>query len=69
MPQNWGNVKNVKSLQKCFLTVLKTGEMLKMLKVLWGIDSPTPPKNKLQAGEMLKMLKVSRNVFLSALKC
>ena len=66
MSQNWGNVKNVKSFQKpCLKKVIKTGEMLKMLKMLkvfWEIDPPPLKKKMLKTGEMLKMLKVSRKI-------
>ena len=59
-------LKCEKFLGQLTRSVLKIGEMLKMLKVLWGIDPP-PTKNKLlKIGEMLKMLKNSRNIFLSA---
>ena len=49
--------------------VLKTGEMLKMLKMLkvfWGIDPP-PTKKCPRTGQMLKMFKVFRICFLK--KC
>ena len=43
---HWGNVKNVKNVKnlKGLLTkkVLKTGEMLKMLKVFWVLAPPSP---------------------------
>ena len=54
--------------------MLKTGEMLellKMLKVLWGIDPPPPEKN-LQTGEMLKhweILKATDKKCLKLVKC
>ena len=51
------NVKKLKGLPR--KKVLKTGEMLKMLKVFWVLTPPPPFnfQNVLKTGEMLKMLK------------